>query len=67
MSYGQNMTGTCPGPYVSRQAFPGDEVCVVREESAKTQRESADFHRNMKYYLFFNGQEDIHSIPNGTK
>ncbi|KHN80795.1 hypothetical protein Tcan_09856 [Toxocara canis] len=49
----------CQPPYVPRNAFVGDEVCVTKEESKRIQTENDEQHSHMRYYAFFNGQDTI--------
>ncbi|OZC12049.1 hypothetical protein X798_01230 [Onchocerca flexuosa] len=55
----RNRLRICRKPLVPRKAFPSDHVCVTQKEFAITQQENAESHKNMKYHLFFNGEETI--------
>uniref|UniRef100_A0A915CAR3 Uncharacterized protein n=1 Tax=Parascaris univalens TaxID=6257 RepID=A0A915CAR3_PARUN len=49
----------CRDPYVTRDAFVGDNVCVMKEEHVRIHQENNDFHSHMRNYAFFNGQDTV--------
>ncbi|VDM07063.1 unnamed protein product [Wuchereria bancrofti] len=54
-----NPSGICHKPLMLRKAFPSDTACVTRREFTIIQKENAEWHKNMKYHSFFNGEETV--------
>ncbi|KAI6228457.1 hypothetical protein M3Y95_00624200 [Aphelenchoides besseyi] len=51
--------GDCLSPYIKRDAFPGDTVCVTPVEKLLSIRETALSTSHLKHYEFFNGVDSV--------
>jgi hypothetical protein len=49
----------CNEPYLQRNAFPGDKVCVSPVEKLLSIRENAQAANNLKFFEFFNGVDTV--------
>ncbi|KAI6172340.1 hypothetical protein M3Y98_00961900 [Aphelenchoides besseyi] len=51
--------GSCLSPYIKRDAFPGDTICVTPVEKLLSIRETALSTSHLKHYEFFNGVDSV--------
>ena len=49
----------CVHPYVKRDAFVGDEICVTYEEQKQTVEENIKSINHLRHYEFFNGVDTV--------
>uniref|UniRef100_A0AC35GFN2 Uncharacterized protein n=1 Tax=Panagrolaimus sp. PS1159 TaxID=55785 RepID=A0AC35GFN2_9BILA len=49
----------CLSPYVPRNAFLGDDICVTEREQYLTNKENESAVNLLKYYEFFNGVDTV--------
>jgi hypothetical protein len=52
-------TGVCVEPYLQRNAFPGDKLCVAPVEKLLIIRENAQSSNHLKHFEFFNGVDSV--------
>ncbi|KAH7691259.1 hypothetical protein AAVH_40228, partial [Aphelenchoides avenae] len=53
-----NGTG-CAEPFLTREAFPGDSLCVTPTEKFLTQRENVQSVHHLEHFAFFNGVDAV--------